>query len=126
MAQFYSFNPNPRGRNVGDCAVRAVAKTLDMGWYEAFAELTIEGLNQCDLPSANSVWGAVLRKHGFERAVIPAECPDCYTVSDFLREYPHGRYVIALNGHVVAVEDGKLYDTWNSLDQTPLYFWRDK
>ena len=126
MAQFQTYNPNPKGRNLGDCAIRAICKALDMGWYEAFAALTIEGLNQCDLPSANSVWGAVLRKHGFERAAIPAECPDCYTVADFLREYPHGRYVIALNDHVVAVEDGTLFDTWNSLDQTPLYFWRDK
>lgn len=126
MERFYSYNPNPRGRNVGDCAVRAVSKALNMGWYEAFAALAVEGLNQCDLPSANSVWGAVLREHGFERAAIPAECPDCYTVKDFLLEYPHGRYVVALNGHVVAVEDGALFDTWNSLDQTPLYFWRDK
>lgn len=126
MARFQLFNPNPKGRKLGDCAVRAVAKALDVDWYEAFALLSVEGLNQCDLPSANAVWGTVLRKHGFRREAIPAECPDCYTVADFLRQYPEGRFVIALNGHVVTAEDGTLFDTWNSLDQTPLYFWRDK
>lgn len=125
MGGYEPYNPHPKGRNVGDCAVRAICKALDMGWYQAFAELTAEGLEQGDLPSANSVWGAVLRKHGFRRAAIPAECPDCYTVADFLQQYPQGRYVIALNNHVVAAENGKIFDTWNSLDQTPLYFWRD-
>lgn len=125
MAQFQAYNPHPKRKNVGDCAVRAIAKALDMGWYEAYAALIMEGLEQCDLPSANSVWGMVLRKHGFRREAISADCPDCYTVADLLQHHPDGKYVIALNNHVVVVEDGTLYDTWNSLDQTPLYFWRE-
>lgn len=80
--------------------------------------------DQCDLPSANNVWGAVLRQHGFRRAAIPDEFPDCYTVGDFIREYPEGTYVVALKNHVVTVENGVLYDTWNSMDENPIYFWR--
>lgn len=124
MGAFLSFNPNPRAAKVGDCAVRAIAKALGISWYQAYAELVSEGLDQCDLPSANNVWGAVLRRHGFRRAAIPAECPDCYTVGDFIREYPEGTYVVALKNHVVTVCDGKLYDTWNSMDENPIYFWR--
>lgn len=124
MGEFRSFNPNPRAAKVGDCAVRAVAKALGISWYEAYALLVAEGLEQCDMPSANNVWGAVLRKNGFRRAAIPAECPDCYTVRDFIREYPAGTYVVALKNHVVTVCDGELYDTWNSMDENPIYFWR--
>ena len=124
MGAFQSFNPNPRAAKVGDCAVRAVAKALGVSWYQAYAELVSDGLEQCDMPSANNVWGAVLRLHGFRRAAIPAECPDCYTVGDFIREYPEGTYVVALKNHVVTVVDGVLYDTWNSMDENPIYFWR--
>lgn len=124
MGEFHSFNPNPRAAKVGDCAVRAVAKALGISWYEAYTLLVAEGLEQCDMPSANNVWGAVLRKNGFRRAAIPAECPDCYTVRDFIREYPAGTYVVALKNHVVTVCDGELYDTWNSMDENPIYFWR--
>ena len=35
MAYVY-FNPNPAGRRVGDCAVRAVAAALDTDWEDAF------------------------------------------------------------------------------------------
>lgn len=124
MGEFRSFNPNPRATKVGDCAVRAVAKALGISWYESYTLLVAEGLEQCDMPSANNVWGAVLRKNGFRRAAIPAECPDCYTVRDFIREYPAGTYVVALKNHVVTVCDGELYDTWNSMDENPIYFWR--
>lgn len=124
MGEFRSFNPNPRAAKVGDCAVRAVAKALGISWYEAYTLLAAEGLEQCDMPSANNVWGAVLRKNGFRRAAIPAECPDCYTMRDFIREYPAGTYVVALKNHVVTVCDGELYDTWNSMDENPIYFWR--
>lgn len=124
MGVFQSFNPNPRAEKVGDCAVRAIAKALEIGWYQSYVELVNEGLTQCDMPSANNVWGAVLRRHGFQRAAIPAECPDCYTVGDFIRQHPKGTYVVALKNHVVTVVDGVLYDTWNSMDENPIYFWR--
>ena len=31
------YNPNPSGRRVGDCAVRAVAKALNVDWETAWA-----------------------------------------------------------------------------------------
>ena len=76
------------------------------------------------MPNANHVWGAYLRRKGFKRHSIPETCPDCYTVSDFCRDFPHGVYVLATNGHVLAVVDGDWYDTWDSGGETPLYYWR--
>jgi hypothetical protein len=58
------------------------------------------------------------------RESIPSECPDCYSVSQFCDDHPVGKFIVALNGHVLAVEDGNYYDTWDSGDETPIYFWR--
>lgn len=63
MGAYRPYNPNPRAAKVGDCAVRAVAKALGIDWYQSYIELVNEGLEQCDLPSANNVWGAVRAEH---------------------------------------------------------------
>lgn len=117
------YNPNPRHNRVGDCAVRAVARATDQDWETAYTGLYVKGYSMGDLPSANAVWGAYLRDKGFKREIIPNTCPDCYTVQDFCEDHPHGMYVLALDGHVVTVYDGDYFDTWDSGNETVLYYW---
>lgn len=117
------FNVNPMSRRVGDCAVRAIARVMERDWEKIFIEICLYGFMMCNMPSANEVWGAFLRAHGFKRAMVKEDCPDCYSVRDFCSEHPRGKYVLALHEHVVAVVDGDYYDTWDSGDKTPLYYW---
>ena len=117
------YNPNPTGRRVGDCAVRAVAKALNTDWETAYAMIAKNGYLMGDMPSSNSVWGSVLREHGFYRKSIPDYCPDCYTVEDFIRDNPKGTYVLVLNNHTATVKDGILFDSWNSLREIPHFYW---
>ena len=120
------YNPNPAGRRVGDCTVRAIAKAVGKDWETVYAGIALQGYCAADMPSANHVWGAYLRANGFVRRIIPDQCPDCYTVSDFCRDHPRGIYVLAISGHVVTVEDGDWFDTWDSGDEIPLYYWERK
>lgn len=120
------YNPNPTGRHVGDCAIRAVAKALNIDWEQAYALVSSAGYSMGDMPSSNSVWGAVLRQHGFYRKSIPDNCPDCYTAEDFLRDNPKGIYVLGFGQHVATAVDGTLYDSWNSLGEIPQYVWFKK
>ena len=117
------FNNNPTSRNVGDCAVRAVAKALDISWEDAYAKIASNGYAMGDMPSSDSVWGSVLRQNGFYREVIPNECPDCYTAKDFCKDNPYGIFVLGFGGHVATVVDGDLYDSWNSENEIPVYVW---
>lgn len=116
-------NLNPVGRRVGDCAVRAVAVALGIDWETAYTMIADAGFAMGDMPSSDSVWGAVLRQNGFYREAIPNTCPDCYTVSDFLLDNPIGIFVIGMSGHVVTAIDGVLYDTWDSTNEIPVYYW---
>lgn len=121
MWQYY--NPNPFERNVGDCAVRAVAKALDVDWESAYIMLAVQAFAMMDMPSSDNVWGAVLRQNGFNRAAIPNSCPDCYTAENFCEDHPYGTFVLAFGGHVATVEDGVLYDSWNSSQLIPTYYY---
>lgn len=117
------YNPNPTGRSVGDCSVRAIAKALDIDWESAYKMIVENGYAMGDMPSSDSVWGAVLRQHGFYKMAIPNTCPDCYTAEDFCRDNPIGTFVLGFGGHVATVQDGNLFDSWNSLSEIPIYVW---
>ena len=120
METWIYFNPNACKRNVGDCAVRAIAKALDTSWKRAYSLLTEEGYSMCDMPSSDAVWGSVLRKHGFAKRMVQDEY---YTARDFCVDHPDGIYVLAFGGHVATVVDGYLFDSWNSSNEIPQYFW---
>lgn len=93
------YNPNPVGRSVGDCSVRAIAKALKIDWETAYLLITKNGYLMGDMPSSDSVWGAVLRQNGFSRYSIPNTCPECYTAEDFCEDNPIGTYVLGFGGH---------------------------
>ena len=42
----------------------------------------------------------------------------------FCRMYPKGTYVIGTGTHAVCVIDGDYYDTGDSGDEIPQYFWK--
>lgn len=123
---FEEYNPNPVGRHVGDCAVRAISKALDIDWETAFILIAVNAYKMGDMPSSDSVWGAVLRENGFYKKIIPNYCPDCYTVEDFCKDHPNGIFVLGFGGHVATVVNGKLYDSWDSSKEIPIYYWYRK
>ena len=123
---FKLYNPNPHGRRVGDCVVRAVSKALNQSWEDTYIDLTIQGYLMGDLLSSNAVWGAYLKSKGFERDIISNDCPECYTVQDFCRDHPQGTYVIGTGTHAIAVIDGCYYDAWDSGNEIVIYFWKRK
>ena len=120
------YNPNPAGRRVGDCSIRAISKALNVDWETAYALIVSNGYAMGDMPSSDSVWGSVLRQHGFYREAIPNSCPDCYTADDFSKDHPKGVYVLGFGGHVATIVDGNLYDSWNSSNEIPQFYWYKK
>lgn len=116
---FVFYNPNPAHKSVGDCTVRAVSKALGQDWEQTYIQLALQGFLMGDMPSANRVWGAYLRERGFVRRTPD----DDITLSEFAAEHPRGTYILALPSHVVCVRDGDWFDTWDSGDEVPIYYW---
>ena len=122
---FIYYNPNPSNQRVGDCTIRALSKALNKEWETIYVETACEGLKLHDMPSANHIWGAVLRQHGFEQRSLPSRCPDCTTVKEFAEENPRGTYVLCCEEHTVAVVNGDYYDTWDSGDEVVIYYFKE-
>lgn len=123
---FVFYNPNPKGSFVGDCVIRALSKALGANWYETYTELAIQGYAMGDMPSSNSVWGQYLMSKGYRRYIIPNTCPDCYTVRAFCADNPRGKYILATGTHVLTVVDGDYYDSWDSGNEIPIYYFKEE
>lgn len=115
-----SENPNPRGKDVGDCAIRAISLATDTSWEDVYLRLCIEGALRSDLPNANDVWGSYLMQRGWY--YHPIEHRFTYTIKDFCEDHPEGTYILGTGDHAVCIKDGQIHDTWDSSSKIPLYF----
>lgn len=120
---YVQYNANPYCKRANDCTVRAISKATGKSWDEVYLGMCIEGYLCKMMPSENLVWGNYLESIGYERSVIPNRH---YTVKDFAKDHPQGTYILAISGHVVACVDGHYYDTWDSGDEIPVYFWKER
>ena len=119
---FSYYNANPTGKSVGDCTIRALSKALGQSWEETYVGLALQGFRLGDMPNADSVWGPYLREHGFTRRLLPDT--ECCTVADFAADHSEGTFILSMPGrHVVTVMDGVIYDSWDSRNEVPVYFW---
>lgn len=120
---FHYLNPNPNGILTGDCVIRAIAIAQDKSWDEIYLNLISYGYNMKDMPSSNNVWSHYLHNQGYTRYNIPDICPECITIKDFVNS-TDGEFILGTGTHLVAVKDGIYYDTWDSGNEIPIYYWQ--
>ena len=117
-------NPNPGHKEVPDCVVRALCIALNARWIDVYDDLCELGRQEYNMPSADAVWGKYLYLRGFEPFLLPHTCPKCITIRQFCKMYGKGKYIIGTGSHAVAVIDGDYYDSWDSGNEIPSFFWR--
>lgn len=120
---FIMANPNPEQKNVPDCVIRAISIALNMTWDEVFFGLSLVAWYDHSITSDDHVWGHYLWWLGFIPFVLPETCPECVTIREFARIFNRGIYIIGTGRHAVAVINGDYYDTWDSGNEVPQFFW---
>lgn len=123
---YIRLNENPNGILVDDCVIRAISTATGRNWDDVYLDLMLEGLEHKDYPNKNSIWWNYLVKKGYKRFIIPDTCPLCYTLKDFVKDHPHGVYIVGDGNHVVAVVDGYYVDSYNSGNMSVLYYFTTK
>lgn len=123
IVTYIRYNANPLNKNAGDCVIRAISKATHKKWDDIYLELSAKGFDLKDWGNSNAVWDAYLRQIGYYRHIVPDTCPDCYTIREFAKDKPNGTYIVATGTHVVAVVDGIYFDTFDSGDETPVYYY---
>lgn len=145
MAEFLYYNPNPSQRYRkdgspiksdyrGDCSVRCICKTLDISWEEAYKKLCEEGLKQHRMPDSQEVIVAVLEENGFKKGVINQDyikkhhhrptvrsAVDDFKTTDGLKDKK--KFVYMTTHHVTTVDEGVIFDTWDTNNECVWSFW---
>lgn len=117
-------NPNPKRKRVPDCVVRAICVALNMNWYDVYDGICNTGRMDCSMPSDDDVWGHYLLLLGFIPFILPKNLPEHITIGKFCKLFKTGTYIIGTGNHAVAVVDGNYYDTWDSGNEEPSFFWK--
>lgn len=117
-------NPNPEKKQVPDCVIRAICIALNKPWLEVSDELYTFARREYSVTCDDNIWSHYLYSLGFEPFLLPESCPRCITIKEFAKMHPYGIYIIGTGKHAVAIINGNYYDSWDSGNEIPSFFWR--
>ena len=117
-------NPNPLNNDTGDCVIRAMCIAENREWDDVFLDLMVDAFQKKLIIEDNRLWIEYLHRLGYQRVNIPDTCPDCYLIRDFARDNPQGVYIVGTGTHLVTIINGVIYDTYNSAEKVPIYYFR--
>ena len=101
------YNNNPHNRHIDDCSIRALSLLTNRSWSETYEELS--RLANKDSLMMDSV--VFLEDYLDDR--YPRECHYSKTIGEFANEYPNGKYAVSTDGHLTAIVNGYIMDTFD-------------
>lgn len=122
--KYYQPNKKDLKDEYGDCVIRALTKALGKEWLGVFDELIpIAREIQCPfntkpcyekyLTDKGFIYHGISNKRGTKRP----------TVQSFALSHKEGTYFLIVANHVVTVQDGYFYDTWDSGEKSLYGYW---
>lgn len=120
------FNPNPdtkkytrgkrKGEKVGhsDCVIRGFCKLFKEDWVTTYKRLCERGLEVFDIPNSKTTYTTFLKQN--KTLTIRYSGRKQLTVRQVAEQTKGTRktYLLKCSGHVVAICNGKYYDSWDS------------
>lgn len=112
------YNANPYDNNISDCVVRSLSLLTNRTWRETYDELT-------DLAGdLGLMFDLVPFVEDYLDDRYFRECHYSKTIGEFAREHPYGKYAVTMEGHITAIIDGVIYDTFDPSERVMRCAWR--
>ena len=111
------YNANSFGNNVEDCTIRSISVAEGISWDYAYRKLSDyareRGLMISDVESIEEYLD-----DNYERL-----CVDDMTVGEFADLNPYGTFLVTMQGHITAIKDGEIIDTFDPSDRLMWCAW---
>lgn len=122
---FVYYQPNSKDikDKYGDCVIRALSKAMDKTWLEVFDILVMNGRELQSMLGQKTVYTKVLSEYGFKYyGISNKKGTKRPTVKQHAAMSTAPCVMVAAN-HLVACQDGKFYDTWDSGEKSLYGYW---
>lgn len=128
---YKEFNPNPLGKEVGDCTIRALCAVTGKSWYEIYDIMSDLGKKLAcpfnyideikDFDYHTELFGMVRHKVTREKG------KKAMSVAQFCKEHPEGKYILRLSHHHMGVVNGEYCELYPSWEKKTVYtYWEYK
>ena len=124
---FHFYNANPHNRFTTDCVIRAISTALEIPYNDVVREMAELQCKTGFDPSEKTAINKYLSSKGWVKQKQPRNYFDgtkltgkefCYRIN------PNLRVIANIGGHhIVAIINGKVWDTWNSTDGCIGNYW---
>lgn len=114
------YNANPYNRQIKDCVLRSISLLTNRTWQETQDELSNLAMNK------GYMIDDVVFVEEYLDNKYPRECHYSKTIGEFAKEYPYGKYAVTTNGHITAVINGDIFDTFDPSDRVMRCAWKIK
>lgn len=111
------YNANPMGRNIEDCVLRSISVLTNRSWEDVNDELSYLAAKQGYMFD-NVPFVEDYLDDRYERV-----CYYSKTVGEFAKEHPYGKYAITMGGHITALINGVIIDTFDPSYRTMRCAW---
>ena len=112
------YNANNRGNFVNDCVIRMTAVIEDIPYSQAYMQLSKLAMEK----------GMMLDDVRFVRPLLDSKYKRIpfkeKTIGEFAQNHPIGRWIATTKGHIVAIIDGAVVDSWDSRNRNIEYIWK--
>lgn len=105
MYKFY--NANPKGLFTDDCVLRSISVAEGITWSECQEKLSYLSNKEAKILNDVSFVEDYLDKR------YPRKCYNNMTVGEFSKMCPKGHFVVTMNGHITAIIDNVIVDTFD-------------
>lgn len=130
MNKYYChYNANPKNKNTDDCVIRAISVALDQPYNMTYKDLFDLSLSTGFILNERRNYSKYLESKGWIMQKQPRKTNNKkYTGKEFCRKIPTSERVFAHigAGHVVAIVNKKVFDTWDSSDGCIGNYWIKK
>lgn len=116
--KYVYYNANPNNNHISDCVIRAFSVLYDKPWRKIYDDFSDKA------GDIGFMFDTVEFVEDYLDDRYKRECHYSKTVGEFAEEHPIGKYAVTMDGHITAIIDGVIIDTFNPSQRIMRCAWK--